>query len=124
MATRKRRATKKYQSKIKGHLDIFTYGPADDSEDRIENLHTVMIHGDPEGLRSFATLLLEMADLNQNDIPDLPHCDSEHIHLNPKFDLSMSSTEVIVGRLDAKGTGEFYLRYVPRKRNGSFNSVL
>jgi hypothetical protein len=55
------------------------------------------------------------ADTDQNEIADLPIGAREHIHLRPKFDLSTSSEEVIIGRLDAKGTGVFYDRYIPAK---------
>lgn len=55
---------------------------------------------------------MKLADTNQDKIDGLPRGAREHIHLRPKFDLSNSSEEVIVGRLDAKGTGDFYDRYV------------
>ena len=59
--------------------------------------------------------LLKLADLNQDNIDRLPIGSREHKHLRPKFELSTSSNEVIVGRLDAKGTGQFYNSYVPKK---------
>ncbi|WP_248876237.1 hypothetical protein [Epilithonimonas zeae] len=72
-----------------------------------------MIHGNPEGLRSFAKLLLEVADLDQEEVDNryLPIGAREHYNLRPEIELSKSSDEVIVGRLDAKGTGDFYDRY-------------
>lgn len=87
---------------ISGELDIFK------SKDEIQ------IHGNPEGLKSFAKLLLEIADLNQEQVDDkfLPIGAREHYHLRPGLELSKSSDEVIVGRLDAKGTGEFYKRFI------------
>lgn len=66
----------------------------------------------PEGLRSLAQLLLKLADTNQNDVKELPVGAREHVLLRPKLDLSNSSDDVIIGRLDAKGTGHFYNRYV------------
>ena len=38
----------------------------------------------------------------------------EHHHLSPDLELSKSSVEVIVGRLDAKVTGTFYDRYIAK----------
>lgn len=74
----------------------------------------ILIHGDPEGLKSFAQLLIKLADTNQENIDGLPVEAREHIHLRPKFDLSESSEEIIIGRLDAKGTGHFYDRYIEK----------
>ena len=105
---------KKYKSKIAGHLDIFVIDNEDEFEGEITKWQDIMIHGDPDGLRSFAKLLIRIADLNQNDINDLPVGAREHIHLQPNFDTSKSSIEVIVGRIDAKGTGTFYDRYIPK----------
>lgn len=94
-------------NEIKGHLDIFSYQIID------ENQRKIMIHGNPEGLRSFAKLLLEVADLDQEEVDNryLPIGAREHYHLRPEIELSKSYDEVIVGRLDAKGTGDFYDRY-------------
>lgn len=99
---------------IEGHLDIFVSHKEDEFEGKITKWEEVLIHGDPEGLRSFAKLLIDIADLNQEDVDNnnLPIGTREHYHLRPKFELSNSSDEVIVGRLDAKGTGEFYDRYI------------
>ena len=59
-------------------------------------------------------LLTRIADLNQDNISGLPIGAREHIHLRPDIDLSKSSVEVIVGRIDAKGTGIFYEQYVAK----------
>ncbi|WP_422662671.1 Imm32 family immunity protein [Puia sp.] len=64
-----------------------------------------LIHGDSKGLRSSAALLIKLADTNQNDNADLPIGAREHLHLGPGHGLSKSSERVILGRLDAKGTG-------------------
>jgi hypothetical protein len=48
---------------------------------------------------------------------DLPVGAREHIHLRPNLDISKSSIEVIVGRIDAKGTSVFYDRYVAKDEN-------
>jgi len=95
---------------IKGHLDIFFANKEEDEPEEI------LIHGDPEGLRSLAKLLIEIANLNQEEVDDkdLPVGAREHYHLRPKFELTNSSDTVIVGRLDAKGTGIFYDRFIPK----------
>lgn len=106
----------KYESPIVGNLDIFIIENEDEFEGKIEKWQEVLIHGDPEGLRSLAALLIALADKNQNDDASLPDGAREHVHLRPKLDLSSSSEPVIVGRLDAKGTGAFYDRYIPAER--------
>jgi hypothetical protein len=106
---------KKYKSEITGNLDIFIDEQVEETDGETEKWQDILIHGDPEGLRSLARILLKMADLNQNEIADLPVGAREHVHLRPKFDLSNSSQQVIIGRLDAKGTGAFYGRFIPKK---------
>jgi hypothetical protein len=106
----------KYTSEITGNLDIFIVQNEDDWDGEIIKSQEILIHGDAEGLKSFATLLIKLADANQNDIIGLPIGAREHLHLRPEYDLSNSSEQVIVGRLDAKGTGAFYDRYIPRKK--------
>jgi hypothetical protein len=106
----------KYTPKITGNLDIFIVQNEDDWDGEIIKSQEILIHGDAEGLKSFATLLIKLADANQNDIIGLPIGAREHVHLRPKHDLSNSSEQVIVGRLDAKGTGAFYDRYIPKKK--------
>jgi hypothetical protein len=104
----------KYDAGIKGNLDIFIIQNDDDEE--IPTRQEILIHGDPEGLRSLAALLLKLADLDQNNIADLPIGAREHIHLKPGHGISNSSERVIIGRLDAKGTAAFYDRYIPSKK--------
>ena len=103
--------------KINGHLDILCSQEEEELDGEIKKWDEVYIHGDPEGLRSFAKLLLELADLNQEAIDDkiLPIGANEHVHLRPNLELSKSSATAIVGRLDAKGSGKFYSRYVPKE---------
>lgn len=105
---------KRYGLEIKGHLDIFVGDNEDKFEGKIEKWQEVLIHGDPEGLRSFAKLLMKIANLNQEDHTDIPVGEREHYHLRPDLELSKSSVETIVGRLDAKGTGRFYDRYIAK----------
>jgi hypothetical protein len=74
----------KISSKITGHLDIFIAQNEDELDSVITKWQNILIHGDPEGLRSLATILLKLADTDQNDIVDLPIGAREHIHLRPK----------------------------------------
>ena len=104
---------------IKGHLDIFVTHNEDEFEGEILKWEEIMIHGDPEGLRSLAKLLIDIADLNQEKVEDkyLPIGAREHYNLRPKFELANSSDSIIVGRLDAKGTGVFYERFIPKEKD-------
>lgn len=106
----------KYASGITGNLDIFIIQNEDELEGETAKRQEILIHGDPEGLRSLATLLIKLADTNQNDNVTLPIGAREHVHLRPGYGLSNSSERVIIGRLDAKGTGAFYDRYIPQKK--------
>ena len=106
---------KKFKSAITGHLDIYLNKYKDEFNGEKLSWNQVLIHGDPEGLRSLANLLLKMADLDQDSIVNLPVGAREHKHLQPKLDLSNSSDSLIIGRLDAKGTGAFYDRYIPKE---------
>jgi hypothetical protein len=103
-----------YTSAINGHLDIIVSKNEDEFGDKKECWNEILIHGDPEGLRSLASLLLKLADVDQESIVTLPIGAREHEHLPPGFELAKSSEIVIVGRLDAKGTCAFYDRYIPK----------
>jgi len=105
----------KYKTEITGHLDIIVTVNEDELDGEKMEWKEIQIHGDPEGLKSFARLLIKLADLRQDDLDELPVGAREHIHLKPKYDLSVSSEEVIVGRLDAKGTGAFYGKYISKE---------
>lgn len=104
----------KYHSDIIGNLDIKIIEDNDEFEGTTETWQEILIHGDPDGLRSLGKLLIKIADMNQDERSDLPIGAREHIHLRPKFDISTSSNQVTVGRLDAKGTGEFYQAFIGR----------
>lgn len=108
------RAEKRYQSEITGHLDLFVGNDEEECDGETEKWQTILIHGDPEGLKSFARLLLRLADIQQDELLALPLGAREHVSLRPDLDIGNSSVEVIVGRLDAKGTGAFYDRYVAK----------
>ena len=59
---------------------------------------------------------MKLADTNQCENVALPIGAREHVHLRSGCGLSKSSERVIIGRLDAKGTGEFYDRYIFAKK--------
>ncbi len=110
-------AKKKFKwrgGEITGHLDIFVTDNKDDCDGEITKWQKVLIHADPEGLRSFARLLTKIAGLNQENQSELPIGTREHYHLRPNRELSKSSLETIVGRLDAKGTVNFYHSFVAK----------
>lgn len=102
--------------KIEGDLDIFVVENEDDLDGELSSWKEVLIHGDPVGLKSFANLLIEIANTNQEILSDdvLPNGEREHVKLKPGFELSKSSDEVIVGRLDAKKTGAYYQRFISK----------
>ena len=104
----------KFKSEITGRVDIIVTENEDELDGEKMEWKEILIHGDPEGLKSFARLLITLADLNQENVVGLPVGAREHVHLRPKYDLSESSVEVIVGRLDAKGTGAFYDKYISK----------
>ncbi|MFA6087267.1 hypothetical protein [Mucilaginibacter sp.] len=103
-------------NEIDGHLEICIDHHEDEFEGEITKWDEISIHGDLEGLKSLAKLLIEIAELNQEKVNDkyLPNGAREHYHLRPGIELSNSSEQVTVGRLDAKGTGEFYEGYIPK----------
>ena len=103
-------------NEIEGILDVFVSHNEVEEDGEIVKRSEVLIHGNPEGLKSLAKLLIEIAELNQGEIDDkyLPVGAREHYHLRPGIELANSSDEVIVGRIDAKGTGAFYERYISK----------
>jgi len=103
---------------IQGELDIFVSHNELDDDGEITTWDEVLIHGNPEGLKSLARLLLEIAELNQEVVEDkyIPNGAREHYHLRPGIELSRSSINVVVGRLDAKGTGEFYDSFISKDK--------
>lgn len=62
----------------------------------------VIIAGDPEGLRSLGRLLTWLGDADQEEWPYLKPGGHAHVHLYPKDDMSESSLQVELMRLDAK----------------------
>ena len=106
-------------NEIEGILDVFVSHNEVEQDGEIVKWSEVLIHGNPEGLRSLAKLLTEIAELNQEQVADkyLPIGAREHYHLDPGFELSNSSNRVIVGRIDEKGTGAFYASYVPKEKD-------
>jgi hypothetical protein len=92
------RSLMKWPRRGKGKLDI--YVEMVDGHDAA----TVII-GDPKGLRYLASLLTNMADIDQNRGKDVIGS-REHIHLHRNVQLGSYSCEVEICRADAKGTGE------------------
>ncbi len=108
---------KRYHPKISGHLEVVVDNQVHEHEGVVEKWQSVIIHGDPKGLRSLAKVLMDIAEMKQKKEmgDDIQHDPRVHFHIPPNFQLSKSSVEVIVGRLDAHGTGEFYDSFIPRE---------
>jgi hypothetical protein len=104
---------------ITGHLDITAANNEEQFEGKVIKWQEVMIHGDPDGLKSLARLLLELAETNQEKMKNLPVDAREHYHLSPNINTSKSSAHLIIGRLDAKGTGSFYNKYIEKDKKKS-----
>lgn len=101
---------------IDGHLEIKIIENEEEFEGEIEKWNEVLIHGDSIGLKSLAKQLIHLAELNQEEVDDkyLPIGAREHLHLRPNLELSKSSTETIIGRLDSKAKKEFPSSYIPK----------
>ena len=104
----------KFKSQISGHLDIIVTENEDELDGEKMQWKEILVHGDSDGLKSLANLLIKLADLKQDNVDGLPIGAREHFHLRPKFELANSSEKVIVGRLDPKGTGAFYTNYISK----------
>jgi hypothetical protein len=61
----------KYKSEITGNLDIFVLQNEEEHDGETTKRQDILIHGDPEDLKSLAKLLIERSDANQDDITDL-----------------------------------------------------
>jgi len=72
----------------------------------------VLISGDPSGLSQLARLILWLAKVDQSQCDTMPDGERIHVHLYPGRQLTPSSVDVEVSRLDAKGTGAFPARYI------------
>ncbi|CVK16177.1 hypothetical protein Ga0061079_105136 [Apibacter mensalis] len=109
--------------KITGNLDILVIHNEDEFEGEISKWDEVLIHGDPEGLKSLGELLIKISKLNQEKIEDkyLPIGERVHFTLRPGLELSKNSNEVTVGRLDSKGTGKFYNNFIPKDISDATN---
>jgi hypothetical protein len=110
----KMKVKKSRGNEIEGHLEVIVIDRVEEFEGEVDKWKEVLIHGDPKGLKSLAKLLIKIANLNQNKDTDMPIGAREHYHLRPNLELSKSSVEAIVGRLDTKGTSEFYESYVAK----------
>ena len=105
-------------NEIDGHLEIKVIENEDEFEGKIEKWNEVFIHGDSEGLKSLAKQLIYLAELDQEKVEEkyLPNGAREHLHFRPNIELSKSSTETIVGRLDSKGKKDFPTNYIPKDK--------
>ena len=76
-------------NEIAGILDVFVSHNEAEENGEIVKWDEVLIHGNPEGLKSLAKLLLEIAELNQEDVPhdDLPVGASETQWLGERIDI-------------------------------------
>ncbi len=79
-----------------------------------EEKGTIVIAGDPEGLRTLGTLLTWLADAGLDEWPYLREGGRAHIHLYPKTDFCPDSRPAELMRLDAKGTGEMPEGFIPK----------
>lgn len=104
------------KSKIRGNLDIHFVTEFEELHNVEESTHEILIHGDSTGLKSFANLLLEIANADQEIIDELPNNARLHVTLNPSIDLSGNSNTTTIGRLDAKGTGKYYSKFISRNQ--------
>jgi len=78
-----------------------------------EDKGRIVIAADPEGLKSFARMLIWLAEVDQESIEHMTDGEREHIHLSPGTHISNNSAETEICRLDAKGTGTFPKTYKP-----------
>ena len=62
------------------------------------------IYGDPTGLRSLASALMTLADLNQQEVPfrNLPVGEGFHLHLFQSRGLTEDSCQLDLGRSDPR----------------------
>lgn len=99
---------------IDGHLEIKVI--ENDSDEDNEKWNEILILGDSDGLKSLAKQLIYLAELDQDGVDDkyLPNGAREHLHLRPNLELSKSSIETIIGRLDSKVKKEFPTSYIPK----------
>ena len=84
--------------KKQGKIDIFP-------EIHDGNAISIVIVGNPDGLRYLASLLDYMASYDQKN-SQAPSGSREHIHLHIGEQLGNHSCEVELCRADAKGTGK------------------
>lgn len=95
-------------SPLKGRICITAHKEIDYSEGE------VVICGDPEGLTSLGTLLIECAQIDQTRNVGLPDDESEHIHLDCGVHIGKTtcgSFNAVISRLDTK-SGEIKPHYI------------
>lgn len=103
-------------NEIDGHLEIRVV--KNSVTESIDETLSVHINGDRNGLKSLAEYLLYLAELDQEEVDDklLPIGASEHGNLRPNIELSQTSNETTVGRLDRKGISELPTWYVSKTK--------
>lgn len=74
---------------------------------KIEDGHFVSVDiiGDPDGLRYLASVLLVLAETNEEEMP-IPDGEYFHLHIHPECELDSHSASTTICRADAKGTGK------------------
>ena len=84
---------------IAGDLRIAMYEGEDDDKRPI-----VTLYGDPDGLRSLAAILNDLASLDQQSVPNsnLPVGEGFHLHLIQSRGLADGSLKLDLGRSDPK----------------------
>jgi hypothetical protein len=85
---------------MSGKLNVAFY-------DDEENIPIATVYGDPEGLRSLASILTMLADIDQEKLPlnNLPVGEGYHIHLHDWVGLLEGSLKLDLGRLDERSEG-------------------
>ena len=72
-----------------------------------ENGRVVCLYGTPDGLKSLAQKLIQLADIDQKSIPtgNLPNEEGLHVHIGKPHGLDAKSLDLDLGRMDDKQSG-------------------
>jgi len=89
---------------IQGELDIFVSHSQEGNHYQSVTGNEILIHGNPEGLRSLAKLLLEIAELNQEAVEDkfLPVGARELIIYERELNYQKAQTKLLLADLRPK----------------------
>ena len=76
-----------------------------------ENGTVATVYGDPDGLRSLATLLSDLAELDQQSVPfrNLSIGEGFHLHLTESRGLSSGSIRLDIGRSDPRSRSDSHV---------------